>query len=166
LSVWIILKIASYQINEEPKLAKTHWLFKLFSFVFVGIVIVIGARGGTQMRPITIANAAEYVNSNNIPLVLNSAFTFINTSTNNEVELLHYFDEKTADEIFSPIHFLNHNKAFNNLNVVLIVLESFGKEYVGHFNGDKTATPFLDSLAKKGLFFSNSFDPYNCFCNH
>ena len=157
LSVWIILKIASYQINKERNLAKTHWLVKLFSFVFVGIVIVIGARGGTQMRPITIANAAEYVNSNNIPLVLNSAFTFINSSTNNEVEVLHYFDEKTADEIFSPIHFLNHNKPFNNLNVVLIVLESFGKEYVGYFNGDTTSTPFLDSLMHHSTVFTNAF---------
>ncbi|MBX3041981.1 MAG: LTA synthase family protein, partial [Bdellovibrionaceae bacterium] len=33
--------------------------------------------------------------------------------------------------------------------------ESFGREYMGEVNGVQGYTPFLDSLAKKGLFFRN-----------
>jgi len=151
--------IANYKRKEftTQQNNNVHWFVKTLGFVLVGIIIVVGARGGAQMRPITIANAAEYTRPNNIPLVLNSAFTFINSSTNSGLEIVKYYDDKAAEKIYSPIHFLNHNKPFKNLNVVLIVLESFGKEHVGYFNGNKTATPFLDSLMQNGTVFTNAF---------
>ncbi len=46
----------------------------------------------------------------------------------------------------------------NKKNVVIIVLESFGKEFFGFFNNDhgkeyKSYTPFIDSLCEKSLTF-------------
>jgi phosphoglycerol transferase MdoB-like AlkP superfamily enzyme len=41
-------------------------------------------------------------------------------------------------------------------NVVIIILESFGKEYLGIRNG-KSYTPFLDSLMAQSLVFENGY---------
>lgn len=45
----------------------------------------------------------------------------------------------------------------NKMNVVIIVLESFSKEYIGFFNGTSNYTNFLDSICQKSLVFDNSF---------
>lgn len=45
----------------------------------------------------------------------------------------------------------------NGYNVVLIVVESLSAEYMNKFGNDHNLTPFLDSLSKKSLFFSNFY---------
>ena len=46
----------------------------------------------------------------------------------------------------------------NKLNVVVIALESFSKEYIGAINGkSKGCTPFLDSLISESLTFTKAF---------
>ncbi len=50
----------------------------------------------------------------------------------------------------------------NKKNVVIIVLESFGKEFIGFFNKEpgeqyKSYTPFIDSLCEKSLTFQYSY---------
>ena len=43
-------------------------------------------------------------------------------------------------------------------NVVIIILESFSREFIGSYNSTKGYTPFLDSLMKSSsLIFNNSF---------
>ena len=37
------------------------------------------------------------------------------------------------------------------------MLESFSKEYIGYFTGNKGYTPFLDSLLGQGLAFTNFY---------
>jgi len=47
---------------------------------------------------------------------------------------------------------------FKKLNVFVIALESFSKEYIGALNGkSKGYTPFLDSLISESLTFTNAF---------
>jgi phosphoglycerol transferase MdoB-like AlkP superfamily enzyme len=46
---------------------------------------------------------------------------------------------------------------FRPLNVVIIILESFSKEYIGSLNGNKGATPFLDSLIKQSYICSSAY---------
>src|SRR5690606_32331919 len=45
---------------------------------------------------------------------------------------------------------------FQKKNVVVIILESFSKEYTG-LGGRESFTPFLDSLMNKSRVFSNAF---------
>ncbi|MBL7884384.1 MAG: LTA synthase family protein, partial [Bacteroidia bacterium] len=47
---------------------------------------------------------------------------------------------------------------FKKLNVCLLILESFSKEYIGAINGrTDTYTPFLDSLITQSLTFNNAY---------
>ena len=155
--IFLIKNISDYKPTINDKNNSSSILLGLFNLIAVSSLVFVGARGGAQMRPITIANAAEYTNAKNIPLLLNSTFTLYNTITNSDLAQLKYFDDKKAAEIYSPIHFLNHNKPFKPLNVVLIILESFSKENVGYFNHNKTITPFLDSIMQNGTVFTNGF---------
>lgn len=42
-------------------------------------------------------------------------------------------------------------------NVVLITVESLSADYMAHYGNSKHLTPFLDSLADQGLFFTNLY---------
>ena len=65
--------------------------------------------------------------------------------------------------VFSPIHRPHSDKAFRKKNVVVIIVESCGREYIGAYNKGldngryKGYTPFLDSLISKSLTFEYSF---------
>jgi phosphoglycerol transferase MdoB-like AlkP superfamily enzyme len=128
---------------------------------------IIGMRGGTGVatRPITLSNANRYVNrGNETAIVLNTPFCIIRTVDKKVYANPQYFDSETEmAAIYSPLHSPPPQKEFKPLNVVIMILESFGKEYSGFFNRhlDKGTyagyTPFLDSLYAEGLTFKYSY---------
>ena len=67
------------------------------------------------------------------------------------------------DKIYSPVQSVSTIQPFKYDNVVVIILESFGRESVGFFNKHlqggqyKGYTPFLDSLLGEGHAFTHSF---------
>jgi phosphoglycerol transferase MdoB-like AlkP superfamily enzyme len=128
---------------------------------------VIGMRGGATVaiRPITLSNANKYVNKGNeTAIVLNTPFCIIRTIDKQVYVNPHYFDnEDKMSKIYSPIHCPNPQEEFRPLNVVIFIVESFGKEYSGFFNSHldngtyKGYTPFLDSLCAESLTFTYSY---------
>jgi phosphoglycerol transferase MdoB-like AlkP superfamily enzyme len=134
------------------------------AFIYAAI---IGMRGGTGVatRPITLSNANKYVNKGNeTAIVLNTPFCIIRTAGKKTYVNPQYFDnEDEMSKIYSPVHYPYSQKEFNPLNVVIIIVESFGKEYSGFFNTHldngtyKGYTPFLDSLCTESLTFTYSY---------
>ena len=132
----------------------------------VGITIV-GLRGGVRfsLRPITLSNAGQYITEPiDVPLVLNTPFSIYKTIERKGVQKLIYFDNRhEMEKIYSPIHLPPDSAVFNNMNVMIIILESFGKEYWGIYNkrldngNYEGFTPFLDSLAAQSLTFEYSY---------
>ena len=130
-------------------------------------VMIIGFRGGVRfsLRPVTLSNAGQYVTEPiDVPLVLNTTFSIYKTIERKGITKLHYFDDEQAMErIYTPIHQPADSAAFNNMNVMIIILESFGKEHWGFYNPHldegnyKGYTPFLDSLAAQSLTFKYSY---------
>lgn len=138
------------------------------ALVFVILTLMIGGmRGGFKhsTRPINISNAARYTNSaENVGIVLNTPFSIIRTS-NKKVKMMpdyKFYDDATITDIYNTYYKPDSTKAFIPKNVVIIILESFGKEYVGALNKDLDEgtyagyTPFLDSIISEGLTFSVS----------
>ena len=132
----------------------------------VGIMIV-GFRGGvsSSLRPITLSNAGQYVTEPiDVPLVLNTPFSIYKTFERKGITKLQYFDnEQDMEHIYSPVHLPSDSTSFNNMNVMVIILESFGREHWGFYNPHldggnyKGYTPFLDSLAAQSLTFKYSY---------
>lgn len=126
------------------------------------LLIVIGARGGLQQKPLNFAHAQVFLNPSMNNLVLNSSFTFLQTVrrqglrrekfyTSNE-EMLHWLKQGMGEKSL-----LEGRRPSVKPNIVLIILESFSLEYMGKPHQGQGYTPFLDELADKGLFFTNAF---------
>lgn len=151
--------------------AKPHktWIYyiKESTIMLVTIYfIVIGIRGGfgKYTRPITISNALQYTNTpQETAILLNTPFSLMKSLENTTYIHPHYFSDEKAEEIFSPIHTdeIEDNNRLGNMNVVVLILESFSKEYIGfynqHIDGYNGFTPFLDSLLVHSVTYSYSF---------
>ncbi|HOT89668.1 MAG TPA: sulfatase-like hydrolase/transferase, partial [Bacteroidales bacterium] len=170
--IWICIIIMSILFFIKTKITKPLVLNKsfifyvkdFFVFVLISIFSFIGARGGVQLRPINIITAGKYASSKNTAIVLNTPFTIIKTIGKSEIKYNPYYKEEELTNIYSPVkYYYNKAKEFNSKNVVLIILESFSREYIGALNKNmengyyKGYTPFLDSLIDKSLVFPNTY---------
>lgn len=127
---------------------------------------VAGMRGGftTAVRPITISNANQYVERpQEAAIVLNTPFSIIRTIDKPIFEVPNYYTEKQLNAIYSPIHHPSDTLVKRKKNVVVIIIESFGREYIGGFNkwldGGKYKgyTPFVDSLMQHSATYLYSY---------
>ena len=118
----------------------------------------IAARGGTQYKPLSILGAARYASTQNVAVVLNSTFTVIRTLGKEELAEIPVEEIKHKTNYFNPLHnYSSPDKTFQRKNVVVIIMESFSKEYIGWFNNGKGYTPFLDSLIQKSFVCTDAF---------
>ncbi|UTA66307.1 LTA synthase family protein [Emticicia sp. 21SJ11W-3] len=128
----------------------------------LGISIIV-FRGGFQEKPLRINQAFSQHNNHLGNLALNTTFTFLTTIDAKGTEKVNFFNE-TEKQLAGRIQRargFNIDAANRNAqpqqNVVVIILESFAREYMGYKNGYKGYTPFLDSLAARGVFYENCF---------
>ena len=128
--------------------------------------VVIGIRGGfgKYTRPITISNALQYTNTpQETAILLNTPFSLMKSLENTTYIHPQYFSDEQAEQIFSPIHTdeIEENGRLGNTNVVILILESFSKEYIGFYNQHiddyQGYTPFLDSLLAHSVTYTHSF---------
>lgn len=127
--------------------------------------IVIGIRGGfgAYTRPITLSNALEYTNRPlETNIVLNTPFCLMRSAEGGQYTHPHYMSNEEMERLYSPIHTPDSNMVPNHKNVVVIILESFSKEYIGYYNHDlengtyQGYTPFLDSLLAHSITYDVS----------
>jgi len=176
---WYLLLIGVVLIYGLWRLYLSHnlkrhticwWRYSLATLVSILLMvpcIVGGMRGGLahSVRPITVSNANQYVNHpTEAAIVLNTPFSLIRTIGKNVFEEPKYFtDEKQMLSYYSPIHQPAPGTVMNKKNVVVLIVESFGREYIGSLNRDldggkyRGYTPFVDSLLTRSLTFEYTF---------
>ena len=156
----LVLVVVNKRTRLDPEKTGSHWhLIQCLSLVAFTALTILAARGGVQNKPVNMTTALRYADSQNVPIVLNTPFTIVKSSTSHGLTERHYFDEDEMD--FSPIHYSSQAERFvadslgYHPNLVFIVLESFGQEMVGYYNPDHryALTPFLDSLLEQSLTF-------------
>lgn len=149
----------------QPRQLASHTRYHAVGVLMLAVTTVFfvgGVRGGYEkgLRPITLSNAGQYVQRPlEMAVVLNTPFSVYKTLEIQVLERVTYFDDETEmSNIFSPVHLPSDSAVFQPLNVVVIILESFGTEYIGALNGmNEGYTPFLDSLIGESLTFKHSF---------
>lgn len=176
---WYLLLIGVVLIYGLWRLYLSHnlkrhticwWRYSLATLVSILLMvpcILGGMRGGLahSVRPITVSNANQYVNHpTEAAIVLNTPFSLIRTIGKNVFEEPKYFtDEKQMLSYYSPIHQPAPGTVMNKKNVVVLIVESFGREYIGSLNRDldggkyRGYTPFVDSLLTHSLTFEYTF---------
>ena len=149
-----------YKTVTIPLTIKLYFKQFIIFIIFISLTI-IGFRGGFQLKPLDIINAASYTNPKHIPIILNTPFSIIKTVLNERMPEIKFFNEKELNAIYSPEQIIEGNGKFNSRNVVIIILESFAKEYVGFLNNGNGYTPFLDSLMQESYVFTNAYSSGN-----
>jgi len=169
LLVWIMVKLYNRIKVTGPMVTGVISFYGGATIVMllIGGLVVAGIRGGfgESTRPITLSNAAQYATlPKDINLVLNTPFALLRTARTPIVTKVNYFaTDDDAEKIFSPVQVPEDTIPFQARNVVIIILESFSKEFFGVYNQwalDNTYkgyTPFLDSLINHSYAFRYSF---------
>ena len=134
----------------------TYYIFELALMLATIYFVVIGIRGGfgKYTRPITISNALQYTNSpRETAIVLNTPFSLMKSLENETYVNPHYMSDAEMEQLFSPVHKPStFNIQHSTDNVVVLILESFGKEYI-----DAGYAPFLDSLLQHSKTYRYSY---------
>ena len=146
------------EVRECPRPTLVYYSVMTLSLLAFVPFCVAGMRGGwtRDIRPITISNANNYCDRPvEAALVLNTPFSLIRTIGKNNFEIITYFsDPKELESVYNPIHTPQPDSTFVKKNVVVIIIESFGREYIGAYNRDQAGyqgyTPFTDSLIERG----------------
>lgn len=170
LFIIFLIVIACRKIGLHKASFRNNFAYYLGSVTMaavIGILFIAGARGGFRhsTRPITLSNAGEYAEKPaEVNIVLNTPFTLLRTLKNPLLPKQHFFTDAEADTLYNPVrHPASSTLPFNRKNIVVIILESFSREYLGGFNPAldqgkyKGYTPFLDSLMGKSLAFTNAY---------
>lgn len=128
----------------------------LFQWLLTLSLCFLMIRGGFQLRPIQTSTALLYCSSNQVPLVVNTPFQIIHSFEQHRLSRMNDYPPDKLTQLFNPIRNYSGAARMRKDNVVVIILESFGKAYTG-LGGRTSCTPFLDSLMQKSLVFNRAF---------
>lgn len=160
--------------TANPRISKGQ----LFGHLLLLLGVAFTARGGSQVKPLTITHAYSQKSSELALYSLNSSFTLLKSYKSNSLGELPFeipleeavmgVDEslgKPAERISSPDQRSSSEapqgdpeaRIAQRPNFVILILESFGLEYSGIGNSYPGYMPFVDSLAERGVFYSRHF---------
>ena len=172
LIVWLLWRL--YVKAGVRSQSGRWWQYALVQVVLLAVFvpfIIAGIRGGftTAVRPITISNANQYVDRPvEAALVLNTPFSLYRSIGKNVFTVPRYFDsEADMAAVYTPQHntslTAHPSPLTTKKNVVILIVESFGREYIGALNktldGGKYQgyTPCVDTLIAHSTTFRYSF---------
>ncbi len=125
------------------------------TILFAGLTF-IGFRGGIQYKPLNVLSASKYGYGKTSALILNTPFTILKTFGKQYIEEHNWMSQEEAIKV-NPLIKVPSKSTFEKKNVVILILESFGKEYIGSLNNKTGYTPFLDSLMKSAFNCTNAY---------
>tara|TARA_Y100000766_G_scaffold156581_1_gene134465 strand:- start:890 stop:2761 length:1872 start_codon:yes stop_codon:yes gene_type:complete len=167
---WLIVVVYIFSVylftflyNKLNKIGSPLFLngFKSWTTQFLGLILGIGilivaARGGTQLRPLNMADAPRYAKGAEVAVLVNTPFSILLTFQKPGVERITYLTQEELQTLYNPEIKLNGIGGYKGRNIVVIILESFAEEYIGQISKKTTYTPFLDSLIKESYVFQNN----------
>ena len=153
LIIWLYNKTNRITHGDQ----KFHFGYRFLSFIVFSSLLFIMGRGGLGYRPADMLTASQLTRPENTALVLNTPLSMIKTIGKQSLIEKRYFEDDHSEFLYSPIRkgskTHQHSK---DVNVMVVILESFGNEWLGKKTGQKF-TPFLDSLLDESLYFTNAW---------
>ncbi len=163
--LWVFLYKKVNVKESRPVKLVPYFIASVLTLCAVVALTVGGIRGDFKhsTRPINMVDAGKHVQRpEQANIVLNSTFSFFRTLGKNTFKLVNFVDEKFINENVHPFKQYNREVA-TKPNIVILIVESFGREYSGAFNKNlgiqnyESFTPFVDSLAQESLIFTNAY---------
>ena len=171
--VFVVLVFLMWRCYTKPRLdvyrfGHHYYISQLIVLLVMIPLAIVGIRGSVTAgtRPITISNANEYVNRPvESSVVLNTPFSMIRSLGKKAFVTPDYFSADEMEIVYTPVHQAPVADALSHKgkNVVILIVESMGKEYIGNFNRGlengvyKGYMPFIDSLLTQSMTFEYSY---------
>lgn len=139
--------------------SKSFFISNSLYFVILAPILLVIGRGGLGYRPTGVLTATRFTTVENTAIVLNTPFTIIKTLSKEGIREQEFFtsDKERENYFSSKIKLSGKALLPENSNVMVIILESFGNEWLGKKENKQGYTPFLDSIIDQSLYYSNSF---------
>jgi phosphoglycerol transferase MdoB-like AlkP superfamily enzyme len=154
---FVLLMLKLFPASTGKPEVKKPIVFEIILWLAFASLTLIGFRGGLQYKPLNILSAAQYGSSKNAALILNTPFTIFKTYGKNSLQPISYYPENLSRTESPYIHNPDPEKKFQPYNIILLIVESLGKEYIGSLNNYPGYTPFLDSLINESLVYTNAY---------
>jgi phosphoglycerol transferase MdoB-like AlkP superfamily enzyme len=156
--IWLAWKLIKILNNKFNYGFSTSIIKQLVVFIILLPILFLSIRASFNIRPLSTKRASKYVNPELVPLAINTFHQLISTSGTKTIFKLNYFNDQTAEKIFPTYrNYFNPKETKPKPNIVVIIVESLGKEYMKNDENSISYTPFLDSLFKKSLTFKYAF---------
>ena len=166
--VFILWRCYTKPRLEVYRFGHHYYLSQFIALLLMIPLAIVGIRGSVTAgtRPITISNANEYVNRPvEASVVLNTPFSTIRSLGKKAFVTPDYMSRKEMERTYSPVHDYPavDSNSHPGKNVVILIVESMGKEYIGSLNPDledghyEGYMPFIDSLVSQSLTFRYSY---------
>lgn len=154
------------QLYRQAKESLKSRLLSTLSLILVGGLLFLAIRGG--VGPAT-ANVSKVYFSDNMFLnqaATNPIFSLLSSSMRSELkpDAYRYFSDEECQKILSGLK--SEAKPYtptdtilttSRPNIVLILLEGFGRTTATTLHEGKAVTPCLDALRREGVWFDNIF---------
>ena len=170
---FIVLVYLLWRCYTKPRLevyrfGHYYYISQLVALLVMIPVAIVGIRGSVTAgtRPITISNANQFVNRPvESSVVLNTPFSMIRSIGKKAFVTPDYMSREQMEAIYSPVHVhpVVDGNSHPGKNVVILIVESMGKEYIGSLNSNldggnyKGYMPFIDSLVSKSVTYEYSY---------
>lgn len=156
---WGARKILFQRLEHIPRL---RYKYLPLGIILIGASIV-PIRGSFSIAPVNTGSVYFASNQFANHLAVNTVWNFIYSvsKADGKMEPLSLIDDEKASAVFDDLTLeLGNTPSIlknDTANVVVIMLESFSAKVVGCLGAKNTATPNIDSLAKHGILFSESY---------
>lgn len=164
---WMLTKFGYKKLFQYKTTTSFKWKYLFFQIVLIPLVF-LALRGGYSVVPKTQSHAFHSTHRVYNLASINSTWNFftilINFSPYLKENPYKKFDEKEVNQYINQLFSDDTNPSDTNLickwhypNIVLITLEGVGVAAMQATLNQQKVMPFLDSLSKEGIYFSNFY---------
>ncbi len=154
VSVIIFNRILKENNHDKEGYLKRNLLPCLCFLLVTGLL----ARGLSD-RPIVPSTPLLYLPAQYQSLTTNSTITILYSIAKRQTILKekNYYPVSRLDTFFTIRHQVKSVEPFNNMNVVVFIMESFAKEYSDDRDPLRARTPFIDSMMAESIVCDNAY---------
>lgn len=162
LLVWVITKLLN---RTYCKLNKVKRLFPVTMFFVLLIApLFLSMRGGLKESTMNIGKVYYSTNQFLNHSAVNPVFSVLSSISKSDdySQQYNYFEEQERALLFNGLYSTTDSDTPKLLktsrpNLLIILMEGFGGDFLSSISGLQDVAPNLDSLATQGVFFSNCY---------
>ena len=162
LLVWVITKLLNNTYCKPNKVVRVVPV-TLF-FVLLMAPLFLSMRGGLKESTMNIGKVYYSTNQFLNHSAVNPVFSLLSSMSKSDdfSEQYNYFAEEKRAELADSLFNVSDSETLQLLNtdrpnILIVLMEGFGGDFLSSISGLQDVAPNLDSLAMQGVFFSNCY---------